>query len=133
MFYTGRRVGGEEAARIGLANICVPHDHVRAEAVKLAIEIAECAPLAIISTRKTMRGNLADRVMTATAHQQQEQTWLRATEDFQEGVKAGSERRAANWKAAKDKSLAVKVPATAFQNRHLPHARFGCRLNRSTV
>jgi enoyl-CoA hydratase/carnithine racemase len=45
-----------------------------------------------------MRGNLADRVKAATAHEQQEQARLRATEDFLEGVKAASERRVANWK-----------------------------------
>jgi enoyl-CoA hydratase/carnithine racemase len=95
MFYTGRRIGGEEATRIGLANPCVPQDRVRVEAVKLA---AEGAPLAVISTRKTMRGNLADRVMAATDHEQHEQTRLRAIEDFKEGIKAASERRVADWK-----------------------------------
>ena len=71
---------------------------MRAEATKLAAEIAESAPLAIISTRKTMRGNLADRVKAATDHELKEQNWLRATEDFKEGVKATTERRVANWK-----------------------------------
>jgi enoyl-CoA hydratase/carnithine racemase len=98
MIYTDRRVGGEEATRIGLANVCVPLDRVRDEAVKLASEIAECGPLAIISTRKTKRGGLGDRVRAATGYEQQEQTWLRATDDFQEGVKAASERRVADWK-----------------------------------
>lgn len=98
LFYTGRRIGGEEATRIGLASICVPQDQVRAEATKLAAEIAESAPLAIISTRKTMRGNLADRVKAATDHELKEQTWLRGTEDFKEGVKATAERRVANFK-----------------------------------
>jgi enoyl-CoA hydratase/carnithine racemase len=65
MFYMGRRISGEEATRTGLANICVPQDQVRIEVKKLATEIAECAPLAIISTRKTMRSDLADRVASA--------------------------------------------------------------------
>ncbi len=98
LFYTGRRIGGEEAVKIGLASVCVPQDQVRAEAIKLATEIGECSPLAIVATRKTMRGTLADRVKTATDHELEQQNWLRATEDFKEGVRATAERRVANWK-----------------------------------
>ena len=88
IFYTSRRVTGEEATRMGLANVCVPQDQVRAEAMKLAAEIAECSPLGLLSTRATMRAGLADRVLAATNHELAEQTRLRATEDFKEGVKA---------------------------------------------
>ena len=42
MFYTSRRVPGEEAYRIGLADVLVPQAEVRAAAQKLAAEIAEC-------------------------------------------------------------------------------------------
>ena len=98
IFYTSRRVTGEEACRIGLANECVPQDQVRSAAMKLAQEIAECSPLGLISTRATMRAGLADRVLAATNHELAEQTRLRATEDFKEGVKATEERRIANFK-----------------------------------
>ncbi len=98
IFYTSRRVTGEEATRMGLANACVPQDRVRTEAMKLAQEIAECSPLGLLSTRATMRAGLADRVMAATTHELAEQTRLRATEDFKEGVKATEERRVANFK-----------------------------------
>src|SRR4249919_2185736 len=98
IFYTSRRVTGEEATKMGLANLCVPQDQVRAEAMKLAQEIAECSPLGLISTRATMRAGLADRVLAATNHELVEQTKLRATEDFKEGVKATAERRVANFK-----------------------------------
>jgi enoyl-CoA hydratase/carnithine racemase len=98
MFYTSRRVTGEEAYRWGLANECVPQDQVRTVAMKLAGEIAECSPLGLLSTRATMRAGLADRVLAATNHELVEQTRLRATEDFKEGVKATAERRAAIFK-----------------------------------
>ena len=98
MFYTSRRVTGEEATKMGLANLCVPQDQVRAEAMKLAAEIAECSPLGLLSTRATMRAGLADRVLAATNHELAEQSRLRATEDFKEGVKATAERRVANFK-----------------------------------
>ena len=98
IFYTSRRVTGEEATRIGLANACVPQDQVRSEAMKLAAEIAECSPLGLIATRATMRAGLADRVLAATNHELVEQNKLRATEDFKEGVKATAERRVANFK-----------------------------------
>ena len=98
IFYTSRRVTGEEATRMGLANVCVPQNQVRAEAMKLAQEIAECSPLGLVSTRATMRAGLADRVLAATNHELVEQTKLRATEDFKEGVKATEERRVANFR-----------------------------------
>jgi len=71
---------------------------VRAAAQKLAAEIAENAPLAIRATRLTMRHGLADRVRAATEHELEEQTSLRATEDFKEGVAATAERRVPNFK-----------------------------------
>jgi enoyl-CoA hydratase/carnithine racemase len=98
MFYTSRRVTGEEAYRWGLANELVPQDKVRAAAMKLAGEIAECSPLGLVSTRATMRKGLADRVLAATNHELVEQNRLRLTEDFKEGVKATSERRVANFR-----------------------------------
>ena len=98
IFYTSRRVTGEEALRMGLANECVPQDQVRSSAMKLAQEIAECSPLGLLSTRATMRAGLADRVLAATNHELTEQNRLRGTEDFKEGVKATAERRAANFR-----------------------------------
>ena len=97
MLYTSRRVTGEEAHAMGLADMLVPQAEVRAAALKLAAEIAENSPLGLISTRATLRGDLADRVLKATEHELKEQTWLRATEDFKEGVKAVAERRLPNF------------------------------------
>ncbi len=93
MFYTSRRVTGEEAYRMGLADILVPQDQVRAAALALAAEIAENSPLGLLSTRATMRAGLADRVRAATDHELEEQNRLRVTDDFKEGVKAMAERR----------------------------------------
>ncbi|MBS0526279.1 MAG: enoyl-CoA hydratase/isomerase family protein [Proteobacteria bacterium] len=98
MFYTGRRIGGEEATAWGLAEKCVPLADVRKEAMKLAAEIAESAPLALLSTRETMRRGFADGAEAATERELVEQDWNRKTEDFKEGVKSYAERRPGNFK-----------------------------------
>jgi enoyl-CoA hydratase/carnithine racemase len=97
MFYTSRRVPGDEAYAWGLADVLVPQDQVREAALKLAAEIAENSPLGLLATRATMRGDLADRVLRATQHELAEQTRLRKTDDFKEGVKAVAERRVPNF------------------------------------
>jgi enoyl-CoA hydratase/carnithine racemase len=97
MFYTSRRVRGDEAYELGLADVLVSQDKVREAALKLAAEIAENSPLGLISTRATMHSELAERVLKATEHELKEQTWLRQTDDFKEGVKATAERRVPNF------------------------------------
>jgi enoyl-CoA hydratase/carnithine racemase len=93
MFQTGRRLKGEEALEWGLVDELVPLDDLRPAAVRLAKEIAENAPLAVQSTRASLRAGLAAAVKAATDHELEEQTWLRKTEDFAEGVRAVNERR----------------------------------------
>jgi enoyl-CoA hydratase/carnithine racemase len=99
LMYTGRRITGEDALKIGLVDYCVPLDQVRAKAVELATEIAQSAPLAIISARETLRRGLADAVARATEREYEEQDWLRNTADFKEGTKAMGERRLPNFQA----------------------------------
>lgn len=93
MFYTGRRITGEEALAWGLADSIVAPEKLRDSARALAAEIAENAPLAVVSTRATMCAGLADAVKAQTDIEFREQNWLMRTEDHREGVKAVSERR----------------------------------------
>ena len=100
MCLTGRRLTGEQALDWGLADLLAPLDELEAAALRLAGEIAENAPLAVQSTRATFRAGLADAVRKQTDHELVEQTWLRQTKDFAEGVKAVNERRAGNFVGA---------------------------------
>jgi len=97
LLYTGRRVTGEEAFRIGLCDRLVPFDAVRDQARDLAAEIAASAPLAVRSIRETMRGDLPERIRKATARERLEQERLYLTEDFREGVRSTAERRPAKF------------------------------------
>jgi enoyl-CoA hydratase/carnithine racemase len=99
LFYTGRRISGDEAVRIGLADVLVPLAEVRSAAQALALEMAQSAPLAVMATRETMRRGLVDAIEAATERELVEQDWLRQTEDFREGIKAYGERRLPDFKA----------------------------------
>ncbi|WP_374942466.1 enoyl-CoA hydratase/isomerase family protein [Sphingomonas sp.] len=93
MALTGRRIKGEDAARWGLVDVLVEAGDLDAAALALAQEIAAGAPLAVASTRKTMRGDLARLVEAQTDLELAEQAWLQRTSDFAEGVRAVAERR----------------------------------------
>lgn len=93
LFLTGRRIPGDEAVNIGLADMLVPLADVRKAAHELATEIAQSAPLSVVSTRETIRRGFADEVEKATERELFEQEWQRRTDDFKEGVKATAERR----------------------------------------
>jgi enoyl-CoA hydratase/carnithine racemase len=97
MFMTGRRIKADEALAWGLVDQVVPAEDLRSAALALAREIAENAPLAVAATRKTSRAGLFEAARAQMAHEHREQTILRATEDFAEGVRAVNERRAGNF------------------------------------
>ena len=83
---------------MGMADVLVPLAEVRDGAMALATEIAQSSPLAVRSTRETLRRGLADAVESTTERELVEQDWLRATNDFKEGVKAMNERRLPDFK-----------------------------------
>ena len=93
MNLTARRIRADQAADWGLVDQLVDAADLDAAALGLAQEIAAGAPLAVQSTRATMRGDVAALVERQTDHELAEQAWLQRTDDFAEGVRAVNERR----------------------------------------
>jgi enoyl-CoA hydratase/carnithine racemase len=97
LFYSGRRINGETAFEWGLGDVFADTADVRDKAIELAREIAENAPIALMSVREQMRPGLADAVKAATDIENAEQYRLQQTADHKEGVKAVAERRVGNF------------------------------------
>ena len=93
LMLTGRRVPGEEAVSMGLADRLVPQDQVRKVATEMAAELANSAPLAVQAARETLNLHLYEEFRAATEREAFQQNMLRETNDFKEGVKAGFDRR----------------------------------------
>ena len=100
MCLTGRRIKPQEALSWGLVDAVVPADQLGASALALARELAENAPLAVQSTRATLREGLAAAVRAQTDKEFIEQARLRQTKDFAEGIRAVAERRPGNFTGA---------------------------------
>ena len=98
MLFTARRVTGEEAFKIGLADKFCSKDKILEEAEQLAMEIASSAPMAVESIRSTLRGNLADQIEQIVDWELSEQVRLQKTEDFKTGIAASLSRETPQFK-----------------------------------
>lgn len=92
MLYTARRVPGEEAYAIGLADLLVEDGAVREAALEYAHRISASAPLAVRSMKATMRAGLLAELPAALEREIVEQTRLLATKDSEAGVAASLAR-----------------------------------------
>lgn len=97
LFYTGRRINGEEAHAMGLVDILAPDGNLRKAALEFAKEIAQSSPHAVQAMRATLRQGLAERIAAMTEHELSIQAENFRTKDFEEGIKAMAERRLPNF------------------------------------
>lgn len=82
-----------EALEMGLVDQLSTIERLDADALAFATEIAANAPLAVQSTRATLRRELAEQIRAQTDREGIEQQKLFRTHDFAEGVKAMAGRR----------------------------------------
>lgn len=93
MLVAAQKVDGRQALELGLVDRLAAPGSERETAIDLARELAALAPLAVRSTRETLRGDLAQRAVEALDREATEQAWLWETTDSREGIAASLERR----------------------------------------
>ena len=96
---TAQPISAQRAYDIGFVNKVVPADDLMAEALTLARQIAENAPLAVRYFKElAYRGlNMSTQDISALAYHMYDQ--LLQTEDSKEGPKAFAEKRKPRWQA----------------------------------
>jgi enoyl-CoA hydratase len=94
MGLTGRLIGAERAAAMGLINQVVPADGLLGAATDLAAEVAANGPLGVQLTKKLMRDAVASGADAGRATPEQNRAVF-TSEDAREGAAAFMEKRPA--------------------------------------
>lgn len=95
LLFTARRLGAEEAERIGLVNAVIEDDQLMAHVGEYARAIAaNAAPRALAAMKAQIWTAADDGYDAAFAASDKEQDRCAQTEDFREGVKSYVEKRA---------------------------------------
>jgi len=97
LLLTGRRVGAEEALRLGLADLLVPGGAARTQAVELADDIATKSPISLRAAKRALRQGLD--VDLVSGLEIESRAWEEAaySADRVEGIEAFNMRRAPRW------------------------------------
>jgi 2-(1,2-epoxy-1,2-dihydrophenyl)acetyl-CoA isomerase len=94
MLFTGDRIDGREAERLGLVYKVFPDETFRADAAALAGRLAAGPALAHRLTKQALAASLANGLEAQLAVEAELQGVAGFSEDFAEGVRAFREKRA---------------------------------------
>ena len=97
LLLTSRRINGEEAFKIGLADVITDKDLLMNKAEELANEINNSGPLGIKAIRSTLNFGLVEEISEVVKKEANIQNKLRNTSDFKEGIESSINRRDANF------------------------------------
>lgn len=98
LIYTGRRVGAQEALRIGLVNAVYPSGELLERARALAADIARNAPVAVRLSKEAIRRGLDVDLQTGLALEAQAFALAFSTADQREGMSAFLEKRSPEFR-----------------------------------
>jgi enoyl-CoA hydratase/carnithine racemase len=93
MLFTGKTIDAHEAYRIGLVNRVVPLEMLMPEAMKVAETICEAAPLAVRTAKECMVRGISMSLEEGLRLEDDFQTYIMSTRDFEEGLSAFREKR----------------------------------------
>lgn len=94
---TGKRIGAEEAARVGLVNRVVPPDDLREEAMTTARELAALPPVALGLGKRFLADLAGLGYEAAVTHARAMRGIFLHTPDLAEGVSAFLDKRPPRW------------------------------------
>ncbi|MDQ0428107.1 enoyl-CoA hydratase/carnithine racemase [Planomicrobium stackebrandtii] len=97
LILSGEPLSGKAAFEAGLVERLVPQGEAFENAIKLAQSIASKAPLAIANAKKAIDGGVELSLAAGQELETQMFSELAETQDMQEGVKAFTEKRTANF------------------------------------
>ena len=97
LLLTGRLLGAEEAARIGLVSEIVPPDDLMARARALAALLMESSPSSLLATKQLLTDHARLELDTQIDAAVRENAAIRTTADFREGITSFLEKRKPVW------------------------------------
>jgi enoyl-CoA hydratase len=100
MVLNDRRLDAQEALRLRLVNRVVPRERYLEEALALAAEIADRAPLAVRIGKEMVNQAFETTLAEGIADERRSFYFLFSSQDQEEGMQAFLEKRKAGWKGA---------------------------------
>ena len=97
LLLTGRIIGAEEAARMGLVNEIVAPENLMARARELAALLMENSPASLRATKKLLNDHARAELDTQIEAAVRENAAIRTTADFREGITSFLEKRKPVW------------------------------------